>query len=150
MPAVISVTQLNLYVKSLLESDSKLAYVSIRGEISNFKEHFASGHLYFTLKDGSAAVKCIMFRGNASRLKFIPNEGMQVICSGRISVYERDGVYQLYAEDMVHDGEGDLLATLQKLKDKLAKEGLFDEDVKKDIPKFPLKVGTWKHFSSLN
>ncbi|MBQ1187026.1 MAG: exodeoxyribonuclease VII large subunit [Clostridia bacterium] len=141
MPAVISVTQLNLYVKSLLESDSKLAYVSIRGEISNFKEHFASGHLYFTLKDGSAAVKCIMFRGNASRLKFIPNEGMQVICSGRISVYERDGVYQLYAEDMVQDGEGDLLATLQKLKDKLAKEGLFDEDVKKDIPKFPLKVG---------
>lgn len=141
MPPVVSVTQLNLYIKSLLEGDGKLAYISIRGEISNFKEHFASGHLYFTLKDGTSALKCVMFRGNASKLKFIPNEGMQVICSGRVSVYERDGAYQLYAEDMVPDGEGDLLSALQKLKDKLEKEGLFSAETKKALPKFPLKVG---------
>ena len=96
-PFVVSVRQLNLYVKSLLESDNKLAYISIRGEISNFKEHFSSGHMYFTLKDNDATLKCVMFRGNASRLSFAPKEGMQVICTGRISVYERDGVYQMYA-----------------------------------------------------
>lgn len=141
MPPVVSVTQLNLYIKSLLEGDGKLAYISIRGEISNFKEHFSSGHLYFTLKDGTSALKCVMFRGNASKLKFIPSEGMQVICSGRISVYERDGAYQLYAEEMVPDGEGDLLLALQKLKDKLEKEGLFSAETKKVLPKFPLKVG---------
>ena len=140
-PFVVSVRQLNHYVKSLLEGDSKLAYISIRGEISNFKEHFSSGHIYFTLKDNEAALKCVMFKGNASRLRFIPKEGMQVICTGRISVYERDGVYQMYAENMVPDGEGDLLAALEKLKEKLEKEGLFDAAIKKTIPKFPKKVG---------
>lgn len=130
-----------MYIKSLLESDGKLAYISISGEISNLKQHFASGHVYFTLKDDSATLKCVMFKGNASKLKFTPLEGMQVICSGRISVYERDGVYQLYVEDMVQSGEGDLLAALEKLKEKLTKEGLFDSAVKKPIPKFPLCVG---------
>lgn len=140
-PFVVSVRQLNLYIKSLLEADSKLAYISIRGEISNFKEHFSSGHLYFTLKDTDAAVKCVMFKGNASRLRFVPKEGMQVICTGRISVYERDGAYQMYAENMVPDGEGDLLAALEKLKLKLESEGIFETSHKKQIPKFPKCVG---------
>ena len=140
-PLVVSVKQLNMYVKSLLESDGKLAYISISGEISNFKQHFSSGHMYFTLKDDTATLKCVMFKGNALKLKFQPLEGMQVICTGRVSVYERDGVYQLYAEDMVQSGEGDLLAKLELLKEKLTKEGLFDISVKKPIPKFPLCVG---------
>ncbi len=138
--AAVTVKQLNLYIKSLLEGDSKLAYISIRGEISNFKCHFASGHLYFTLKDEAAAVKCVMFKGNAARLRFVPEDGMHVVCSGRISVFERDGVYQLYAENMVPDGEGDLMAALEKLKAKLEAEGLFDSARKKPIPKFPKKV----------
>ena len=136
----VSVKQLNLYVKSLLEGDSKLAFISVVGEISNFKHHFASGHLYFTLKDDSAAVKCVMFKGNTARLRFVPKDGMKVVCSGRISVFERDGAYQLYAENLVIDGEGDLMATLEKIKEKLSGEGLFDEVRKKRIPAFPKKV----------
>ena len=140
-PFVVTVKQLNAYVKSLLDGDSRLAYISIRGEISNFKEHFSSGHLYFTLKDNDSTLKCVMFKGNASRLKFLPKEGMQVICTGRISVFERDGIYQLYAENMVPDGEGDLLAAFEKLKKKLESEGLFSPERKKPIPKFPKCVG---------
>ncbi len=137
----VTVGQLNLYVKSLLEGDSRLSYISIVGEISNFKAHFASGHMYFTLKDDTAALKCVMFRGNASRLRFVPKDGMRVVCSGRISVYERDGAYQLYAENMVPDGEGDLMAQLERLKEKLSAEGLFDQSRKKPVPLFPKKVG---------
>ncbi len=137
---VVTVKQLNMYIKSLLEGDGRLAFISIRGEISNFKCHFASGHLYFTLKDDTAALKCVMFKGNAARLRFSPKEGMKVVCSGRISVFERDGVYQLYAENMVPDGEGDLMAALEKLKAKLEGEGLFASSRKKPIPKFPKKV----------
>ena len=136
----VTVGQLNLYIKSLLEGDSKLSYISIVGEISNFKAHFASGHMYFTLKDDTAALKCVMFKGNAMRLRFVPKDGMKVVCSGRISVYERDGVYQLYAENMVPDGEGDLMAKLEEIKKKLFAEGLFDESRKKPIPEFPKKV----------
>ena len=136
----VTVGQLNLYIKSLLEGDSKLSYISIVGEISNFKSHFASGHMYFTLRDENAAIKCVMFRGNASKLRFVPKDGMKVVCSGRISVYERDGVYQLYAENMVPDGEGDLMAALEKIKEKLSLEGLFDTARKKPIPPFPKKV----------
>lgn len=138
--SVVSVKQLNLYVKSLLEGNQRLAFINISGELSNFKRHFASGHIYFTLKDDTASLKCVMFRDNATRLKFIPEDGMQVVCSGRISVYERDGVYQLYAENMVPNGEGDLMAQLEKLKEKLAAEGLFDQSPKKPIPRFPKKV----------
>ena len=137
---VISVKQLNLYIKSLIEADSRLAYISLRGEISNYKSHFSSGHLYFTLKDESAAIKCVMFRGNASRVNFPLKDGMKVICSGRISVFERDGIYQLYAENIFPDGEGDLLAELEKTKAKLEGEGLFDASRKKRLPKFPKKV----------
>ncbi len=142
MPStVISVKQLNLYIKSLLEGDSNLSYISIVGELSNFKSHYASGHLYFTLKDEAATLKCVMFKGNASRLGFSPKEGMRVVCSGRISVFERDGVYQLYCENMTPEGEGDLLAAYEKLKSKLEAEGLFDKSRKKAIPPFPKKVG---------
>ncbi len=139
-PTVVSVKQLNLYIKSLLEGNQRLAYISICGELSNFKRHFASGHMYFTLKDDAAALKCVMFRDNAARLKFIPQDGMQVVCTGRISVYERDGVYQLYAENMTFNGEGDLMFNFEKLKEKLTAEGLFDQKFKKPIPKFPKKV----------
>ena len=137
---IISVGQLNLYVKSLLEGDSRLAYINICGEISNFKAHFSSGHLYFTLKDNTGSLKCVMFRGNASKLRFIPADGMRVVCSGRISVYERDGVYQLYAENMKPEGEGDLMAELEKIKEKLSAEGLFDAERKKALPAFPKKI----------
>jgi len=136
----VTVGQLNLYIKSLFEGDSKLSYISVVGEISNFKAHFSSGHMYFTLKDDTAALKCVMFRGNAARLRFVPKDGMKVVCSGRISVYERDGAYQLYAENMVPDGEGDLMARLEEIKKKLLAEGLFDEARKRPIPKFPKKV----------
>lgn len=138
--AVISVRQLNLYIKSIIEADSRLAYISIRGEISNFKSHFSSGHLYFALKDESSTVKCVMFKGNASRVNFPLKDGMKVICSGQISVFERDGVYQLYAENIFPDGEGDLLAELEKTKARLEDEGLFDTSRKKPLPKFPKKV----------
>ena len=140
LSSAITVRQLNFYIKSLLEADSKLAYVSVSGEISNFKEHFSSGHLYFTLKDETAAVKCVMFNANARRLKFIPKDGMSVIVSGRISVFERDGAYQLYAENMLPNGEGDLLLAFEKLKEQLEKEGLFSSSRKKPIPAFPSKI----------
>lgn len=140
MSSAISVRQLNFYIKSLLEADGKLAFISVVGEISNFKEHFSSGHLYFTLKDESAAVKCVMFNANARRLKFLPKDGMKVVVRGRISVFERDGAYQLYAEDMSLDGEGDLLQAFEQLKEKLEKEGLFSPNRKKSIPPFPSKI----------
>lgn len=138
---VVTVTQLNAYIKSLIEGDNRLNFISIRGEISNFKRHFASGHIYFTLKDNSSTLKCVMFKGNAMRINFELKEGMQVICTGRVSVYERDGIYQMYAESIKSDGEGDLLLRLQQLKEKLEKEGIFDASVKRAIPKFPKKVG---------
>ncbi len=138
--SVVSVKQLNLYLKSLIEADSNLAYISVKGELSNVKVHFASGHIYFTLKDEDAAVKCVMFKGNALSLTFQPKDGMKVVCSGRVSVYERDGVYQIYAERMVQEGEGDLLANYERLKAKLEAEGLFDKSRKKPIPRFPQRV----------
>lgn len=140
MSSAITVRQLNFYIKSLLEADSKLAYVNVCGEISNFKEHFSSGHLYFTLKDETASLKCVMFNANARRLKFLPKDGMQVIVRGRISVFERDGAYQLYAEDMALNGEGDLLLAFEKLKERLEKEGLFSATRKKAVPAFPSKI----------
>jgi len=138
--SVVTVKQLNLYVKSLLEGNQRLAYISISGETSNFKRHFASGHIYFTLKDDTASLKCVMFRDYASRLSIPFSDGMKVICTGRISVYERDGVYQLYAENIVPDGEGDLMAQFEKTKAKLESEGLFDPSLKKPIPSFPKKI----------
>lgn len=138
--SVLSVKQINTYIKSLLEGDSRLSFVRIKGEISNFRSHFASGHLYFTLKDSEATLRCVMFRGNASKLRFMPNDSMQVVCTGRISVFEKDGGYQLYVDDIIVDGNGEFSANLEKIKEKLAKEGLFEEARKRKLPKFPRKI----------
>lgn len=139
--AVLSVSQINFYIKSMFDADRRLFRIAVSGEISNFTNHYRSGHLYFTLKDGSSALKAVMFASNAARLKFIPKNGMKVICRGRIGVYERDGVYQLYADDMLPEGAGALAAAFEQLKSKLSAEGLFDEKKKKPIPEFPRVIG---------
>ena len=138
--SVLSVKQLNMYVKSLVEGDARLAFISIKGEISNFKNHFSSGHFYFTLKDNDAAIRCVMFRSYASAVKFRPEDGMEVILTGRVSIYERDGQYQFYAEEMHNAGQGDISVQFEQIKKKLADEGLFDEENKRPIPKFPENI----------
>lgn len=138
---VITVTQLNRYVKSLLEGDPRLAAVYISGEISNFTNHYKSGHLYMSLKDEGAVVKAVMFRGNASRLRFVPENGMKVIVRARVSLYDKDGAYQIYIEEMQPDGVGALQVAFEQLKKKLAAEGLFDEERKRPLPRYPARVG---------
>lgn len=133
----MSVTQLNTYVRCIMEEDVVLKSVFVAGEVSNFKNHYKTGHFYFTLKDENAAVKAVMFRTYSSRLRFAPEDGMRVICRARASVYERDGAYQLYVEDMQPDGSGSLSIAFEQLKRKLFAEGLFDEKHKKPIPKYP-------------
>lgn len=137
---VVSVKQLNMYVKSLIESDANLFRITVKGEISNFKNHYSSGHLYFTLKDNDASIQCVMFRSYAQSIKFDVCDGMQVLVTGRVSLYEKDGKYQFYAEAMHEDGLGDIARKFEQIKEKLAKEGLFDEDSKRAIPKFPEKI----------
>ncbi len=137
---VLSVTQLNTYIKSLLDGDPRLGDLFIRGEISNFKRH-SSGHLYLTLKDESARVPAVMFRFNAMRLRFAPQDGMRVIARGRVSVYDRDGKYQVYIEEMHPDGVGDLSVAYEQLKERLAAEGLFDRAHKRPLPRYPGRVG---------
>lgn len=136
-PPVMSVTQLNTYVRCIMEEDVVLKSVFVAGEVSNFKNHYKTGHFYFTLKDENAAVKAVMFRTYSYRLRFAPEDGMRVICRARASVYERDGAYQLYVEDMQPDGSGSLSLAFEQLKRKLFAEGLFDEKHKKPIPKYP-------------
>lgn len=136
-PPVMSVTQLNTYVRCIMEEDVVLKSVFVAGEVSNFKNHYKTGHFYFTLKDENAAVKAVMFRTYSSRLRFAPEDGMRVICRARASVYERDGAYQLYVEDMQPDGSGSLSLAFEQLKRKLFAEGLFNEKHKKPIPKYP-------------
>lgn len=138
---IITVSQLNKYIKTLLDYDELLNNVYIKGELSNFKLHYASGHCYMTLKDEGGVVKAVMFRSAASKLKFTPENGMKVIVNARVSVYERDGVYQLYINEMQPDGIGALHIRYNQLKDQLEKEGLFDERLKKGIPKYPEKIG---------
>lgn len=135
--SAISVRQLNTYVKSVLDANPVLNSVCVCGEIVNYKCHFASGHSYFALKDENATVRCVMFKGSAANLRFIPDDGMKVVCMGRISIYERDGQYQFYVEYMIPFGEGALAADFEKIKLRLEKEGLLDPARKREIPKFP-------------
>ncbi len=134
----LSVTQLNRYIAFKIKEDPKIHGILVKGEISNFKN---AGHLYFTVKDSESLIRAVMFKSNASMLKFIPENGMNVIIMGSVSVYERDGVYQLYVTDMFPDGTGDQHYLFEKLKSELSKEGIFDEDHKLQIPSFPEKIG---------
>lgn len=137
---VLTVSDINTYIKGLLQEDQRLNGLLVRGEISNFTKH-SSGHLYFSLKDKSGTIKCVMFRSYAQRLQFTPAHGMEVLIAGYVSVYERDGVYQLYAEQMMQAGAGALHMAYEKLKQKLLAEGLFDEERKRPLPYLPHKVG---------
>ena len=136
----LSVKQLNFYVKSLLECDPRLAYCKVSGEIVNFKRHFSSGHLYFTLSDSDASVKCVMFRSYAEKCKTQFKDGTRVVLTGRVSLYEKDGGYQFYVEGCEEDGVGDKLLALKLLKEKLSEEGLFDDDNKRALKKFPRRI----------
>ena len=138
---ILSVSQVNMYIKALLDEIPQVKNVYICGEISNFKHYYNSGHMYFTLKDDKSQLKAVMFKNDNYRLKFTPENGMKVICFGQVGVYERDGVYQLYCRDMQPDGVGALTMAFEQLKVQLAQEGLFDEEHKKAIPKFPQKIG---------
>lgn len=137
----ITVKQLNTYIKSIIEGDALLYNVTVKGEISNFTNHYKSGHFYFSLKYDGALIKAVMFRSSASKIKFIPKDGMLVIAKGRVSVFERDGQYQLYVEEMSPEGEGDLNLAFEMLKEKLRAEGLFELSRKKPLPKIPLRIG---------
>ncbi len=137
---VLSITQINEYIRGRMDSDGLLSQIAVRGEISNFKM-YPSGHHYFTLKDENAALKCVMFKTNASRLRFRPENGMKVIAMGKITVYPRDGAFQLYCSAMTTDGVGDLYAAFEQLKAKLAAQGLFDPAHKKPLPVFPGTIG---------
>ncbi len=139
-PNPITVSQLNSYVKTLIDNDELLNNVYIKGEISNFKRHY-TGHLYFTLKDNNSLIKCVMFKSYTSYLNFEPQDGMNVVILGTVAVFERDGVYQIYAKGMEVDGVGALYEAYEKLKAKLQEEGLFDEKYKKKIPILPKAVG---------
>lgn len=140
MQQVLSISQLNEYLRVKMNDDPFLTQIAVRGEISNYKL-YPSGHHYFTLKDEASALKCVLFRGNAAGLRFRPANGMQVIAMGRISVYPRDGVYQLYCTALVVDGVGDLYAAFEQLKAKLAAQGLFDPGHKKKLPQYPGTIG---------
>lgn len=140
-PRVLSVSQINFYIKSIIENDGSLQFVLVTGEISNLTVHQRSGHIYISLKDSNSVISAVMFAGNARRLKFRLENGMKVICRGRISVYEPSGRYQLYIEDMQPDGVGALTLAFEQLKKSLAQKGLFDNAHKKPLPKFPKTIG---------
>lgn len=136
----ITVSQLNKYLKYKIDNDPNLGIVFLKGEISNFKNH-TRGHFYFTLKDDTSRINAIMFQGNASKIPFLPVDGMKVLVSGRVSVYEQSGSYQIYVDTMLEDGVGSLYLAFNQLKEKLEKEGLFSSEHKKSIPKIPEKIG---------
>ncbi len=139
-PTVYSVSQLNSYVKGVLDRDENLTHIFVTGEISNFKAHY-SGHLYMTVKDESASIKAVMFAGNASKLRFKPENGMKILAFGTVSLFPRDGSFQLYINDMQPDGVGALNIAFEQLKKKLEAEGLFRQEHKKPLPKFPQRIG---------
>lgn len=138
---IITVSQLNYYVRSQLDADPMLRNLFVRGEISNFTNHYRSGHYYMSLKDDKAVVKAVMFRTNAQRLNFMPENGMKVIAMGRATLYDRDGQFQFYIDDMQPDGIGALHVAFEQLKAKLAAEGLFDESRKRPLPSYPERIG---------
>ena len=140
MNRVFSVSDINNYIKQLISNDGILSGLSVRGEISNFKHHY-TGHMYFTIKDENSVLKCVMFKSQASQLKFVPQNGNKVIVSGYVSVFERDGQYQLYASDMQPDGLGSLHLAFEQLKARLQEEGLFDAAIKKKLPLLPQSIG---------
>lgn len=140
-PKVLSVSQLNFYIKSIIENDPRLNLVFLTGEISNLTNHYRSGHIYLSLKDEKSVIRAVMFAGNARSLRFQPQDGMRIICRGRIALYEPSGQYQLYIEDMQPDGVGALTIAFEQLKNSLAEKGLFDNSHKKPIPKFPGVIG---------
>ena len=141
MSSVLTVSQINTYLKAVLDGDDNLQHIFVCGEISNFTNHYRTGHFYFTLKDEKAAIKAVMFRSAAQRLRFLPENGMRVIIRGSISLFERDGVYQLYCDDMQPDGAGDLSVAFEQRKKKLEEMGLFDPLHKKPIPSLPSRIG---------
>ena len=140
MADILTVTSLNLYVKSLLENDSNLIGIAVEGELSNFKK-YPSGHCYFTLKDEKSTIKCVMFQSYVRGVNFVPDNGMKVIVRGKVSLYERDGAYQLYVTNMFLSGTGSYQIAFERLKEKLGKEGLFNLEHKKPLPQFPFKIG---------
>ncbi len=137
----ITVTQLNEYIKSKIDSDGFLSHVTVKGEISNFTNHYKTGHFYFTIKDEGSLIKAVMFRSAASKINFVPENGMKIVAKGRVSAFVRDGQYQLYCESMEPDGIGALYFAFEQLKKKLSAEGLFDESRKKPLPKIPTRIG---------
>lgn len=137
---IITVTVLNKYIKQIIDAEDILGSVWVRGELSNFIHH-RSGHMYMTLKDETSLIKTVMFKGSADKLKFEPQSGMKVVVHGRVSVFERDGLYQLYIDDMIPDGFGALNVAYEQLKEELKQAGLFDESKKKKLPRFPSKIG---------
>lgn len=141
MSSILTVSQINRYISFKFKEDKKLHGILVSGEISNFTNHTRTGHLYFTLKDNETSIKAVMFSSMASRLNFAPKNGMKVIVSANVQVYERDGAYQLYVSDMQPDGIGALYLAYEQLKEKLLYEGLFDEAHKKPLPEFPNKIG---------
>lgn len=140
-PSVLTVTQLNTYIKSVIDGDVHLKNVFVEGEISNFTDHYRTGHYYMSIKDGECSIKAVMFRYANQRLKFVPENGMSVLIRGRVSVFERDGQYQLYIDDMQPNGAGALAIAFEQLKAKLAAKGLFDASRKKPIPRMPRAIG---------
>jgi len=140
-PGALTVSQLNEYIKHILERDPRLSDVYVKGEISNFKNHYGTGHYYFTLKDETGMLRAVMFRASAQKMPFIPEDGMKVIAHGRISSFVRDGQYQIYCDDMEPDGIGSLYFAFEQLKKKLEAEGLFAESRKKPLPKIPTRIG---------
>jgi exodeoxyribonuclease VII large subunit len=139
LTTVLTVSAINSYLSSKFREDKNLKNVLIKGEVSNFK-HYPSGHCYFTLKDDESALKCVIWRDIAEGLRFLPENGVGIIAEGSVQVYERDGVYQLYINDITPDGIGQLFAAYEKLKAKLSARGLFDEERKRPLPTFPKKI----------
>lgn len=148
-PKAITVSELNKYIKARVDEDEYLNNVYVKGEISNFKHHY-TGHMYFTLKDEKSVIKCIMFKSSTSTLNFVPKDGMKVVILGTVAVYETGGIYQIYCNAMQADGIGDLYKQYEELKNKLEKEGLFNNSHKKKIPIMPKVIGvlTSRHRSS--